>query len=700
MTDKIPLGRGRGSLLDIMRQREQERRRREYSVETPSQSSSDPTKSFEGHSFQSSMDQTRLFEEHLQSSFETQISATVKGRGRANLASLMKLRNSDNVLESQQIKTVGQSRSTGRGTLLDLLPKQIETSTSTSSSAHTSAFVEKDFDGVLGALDDLTVYDNPPSPVQDVEESATPICRQGISGKTIKLSANYIDVELEPGRGLFQYEVKYSPDIDARGLRRSLLNQHASQLGREKTFDGAILFLPMQLPEKITKLCSVHPVDGSNVTLTVIYKKKQSMSENVQFFNILFGRIMRALSLVRIGRQNFNPKTPHFIDEHQLEVWPGYVTAINEYEGGLKLCLDIKHRVLRTQTVRDIMTDMYHRQRNNYRDYVMKEIVGMSVLTRYNNRTYRIDDIAWDKTPEFKFSKNGEEISLINYYKTYCGIEIRDMTQPLLVNRATERTPTGEKQEKILLLIPELSYISGLTDSIRSNYKIMKDLDMLTKVSPSRRCDEIKLFVETIQQNEVTRQMLAGWGLRLNKDVVQFSARSVEPEKIYFGNNKYYEYTDKPEWMGAAARNPVLRTPHLNRWYILYINKDENIVRDFLSMLQNITKAIGMRINNPQKIILRDEKNESYLREIRGNFNKDYELVVAVFPTNRTDRYNSLKRLCCVEKPIASQVILTRTLVNPSKLKNVTEKIALQINCKLGGALWTVTMPLMCITLV
>lgn len=87
---------------------------------------------------------------------------------------------------------------------------------------------------------------------------------------------------------------------------------------------------------------------------------------------------------------------------------------------------------------------MYHRQRNNYREYAIKEIVGTSVLTRYNNRTYRIDDIAWDKTPKFKFSRNGEEISLIDYYKTYCGIEIKDLEQPLLVNRATQRTSTGE----------------------------------------------------------------------------------------------------------------------------------------------------------------------------------------------------------------------------------------------------------------
>lgn len=106
---------------------------------------------------------------------------------------------------------------------------------------------------------------------------------------------------------------------------------------------------------QISQFKSEHPMDGSQVTLTIIYKKKQSMSENIQFFNVLFNRIMRALSLVRIGRQNFNPKCAHVLHQHRLEVWPGYVTAVNEFEGGLKLCLDAKHRVMRTETIRDLM---------------------------------------------------------------------------------------------------------------------------------------------------------------------------------------------------------------------------------------------------------------------------------------------------------------------------------------------------------
>jgi len=69
------------------------------------------------------------------------------------------------------------------------------------------------------------------------------------------------------------------------------------------------------------------------------------------------------------------------------------------------------------------------------------------------------------------------------------------------------------------------------------------------------------------------------------------------------------------------------------------------------------------------------------------------QLVVTVFPTSRDDRYNAVKKLCCVDNPVPSQVILARTIGNQDKLRSVTQKIALQINCKLGGELWSVKIP-------
>ena len=44
--------------------------------------------------------------------------------------------------------------------------------------------------------------------------------------------------------------------------------------------------------------------------------------------------------------------------------------------------------------------------------------------------------------------------------------------------------------------------------------------------------------------------------------------------------------------------------------------------------------------------------------------------------------------------PVPSQVILSKTIgMDPKKAKSAVEKIALQMNCKLGGALWALKVP-------
>ena len=55
---------------------------------------------------------------------------------------------------------------------------------------------------------------------------------------------------------------------------------------------------------------------------------------------------------------------------------------------------------------------------------------------------------------------------------------------------------------------------------------------------------------------------------------------------------------------------------------------------------------------------LRDDRTETYLRMIREHLNPQTQVVVVIFPTSRDDRYSAVKKLCCVESPVPSQVIL------------------------------------------
>jgi len=82
------------------------------------------------------------------------------------------------------------------------------------------------------------------------------------------------------------------------------------------------------------------------------------------------------------------------------------------------------------------------------------------------------------------------------------------------------------------------------------------------------------------------------------------------------------------------------------------------------------------------------------------SFWSDYQIVDQVnfsaVPTIESYRFLSPARLsifvCIVFfKP---QVINARTISQQNKLRSVTQKIALQINCKLGGELWALDIPL------
>lgn len=115
---------------------------------------------------------------------------------------------------------------------------------------------------------------------------------------------------------------------------------------------------------------------------------------------------------------------------------------------------------------------------------IYSNIVGKVVMTKYNQKTYRVTDIDFGASPENEFvQKDGTKISYVDYYQNKYGQAIKDKGQPLLIN---ENAKTGVK----IVLIPELCAMTGLSDEMRSNFKLMKDLSKLTNVSSDKRLKE------------------------------------------------------------------------------------------------------------------------------------------------------------------------------------------------------------------
>ncbi|XP_055640533.1 protein argonaute-3 [Toxorhynchites rutilus septentrionalis] len=520
-----------------------------------------------------------------------------------------------------------------------------------------------------------------------------PVVKIGKRGAPVELMTNYIRLACDADRGIYEHEVRFHPVVDSKAARARYIAQHAAVIGNAKTFDGVKLFLPIKLPDVETILKSQNPVDGHEITIKIIYKRKQKMSECIHFYNILFQRIMKVLKMVEMARKNFDPSAPKLIPQHRLEIWPGYVSAVDEYEGGLMLNLDVSHRVLLQTTVLDHIKVLARMNPQDFKNMVTKSLLGAVILTRYNNKTYRIDDILFDENPTMTFMANGKPISYIEYYKQQYNIDIHDYKQPLLIHRKERRVAGHDKpQEMIMCLIPEICYLTGLTDEMRSDFKVMRDIASFTRITPNQRLNSMRQFCHNVNTNPEAKEILGVWGLRLDMDPLIMKGRCFDEEKVIFGNTEV-GVGRNGDFNRAVTSNHMIQAVNIRNWLLIYTGKDSKVARSFMDCVERSCRPMGIQIAPPAVEVLNSDRTDQYVQALRTKIRNDTQIVVLICPTARDDRYAAIKRICCSEIPVPSQVINARTLSNEAKNRAIVQKIILQMNCKLGGTLWSIKIP-------
>jgi aubergine-like protein len=535
----------------------------------------------------------------------------------------------------------------------------------------------------------------------------TPVRRSGAAGKPISLAANFIRLEVLEGCGIFEYEVSFVPSLDVLRNRFLCLGQHRDVIGISKMFDGKKLILPKRLPKDNTKLQSeLEDADGQLSTITVIinfkYKKPAGDPDCVQLFNVIYNRVFKELKLCPLSRSGaggsksrnyFDPVNRNSLQKHGLEVWPGYVIAVDEFEGGVQLQVDSISRVMKTQTVRETILDCLKKfGASGYKDAAIKLVVGTQVITRYNNATYKIDELDFDATPLDTFSdEKGSNLKMTEYYKSKYGITVKDENQPLLVSY---KHKTGLEKPFKICLIPELCFGVGLTDAQKADFRIMKDIATFTRLRPTEKQEVLKKLILSIQGNEKAKAHLTDWGLKLSDDNIRLQGRVIDPITLHFGGGYKEAVNAKGDWGRASTSRPVLQSVDLTKWCLIYPRRDEETAKNLVKVLQQVSPKMGLRVEQPRPLAVTQDKNEEYLKAIRS-MPSESQLVVVIFPgARRADRYAAIKKLCNIERPIPSQVVMQKTLSNEKRIQAVVQKIALQMNAKLGGELWGLKIPI------
>ena len=271
---------------------------------------------------------------------------------------------------------------------------------------------------------------------------------------------------------------------------------------------------------------------------------KQGDMELFTFYAIFFKNIMRKMAFEAIGRNCFNPRASKSISQHNLEVWPGFYSAMQKLECGPLIMIDLTNKVIRKDSVLSHIQDLESKGKS--REFINEQLKWAIVVTTYgqNKKTYRVDHIDFERSPATTFKcrslnqkkqanendvdEEEKDMSFLQYYRLRYSVDIREEGQPLLISK-NERTGAE------ICLIPELCQMTGLTDSHRANFNLMKDLSQILHKSPHDRKNESIKLVQEMQQQEKVKQLIKQWGLEFDTNPYVVEGQRIQGGNIMMG---------------------------------------------------------------------------------------------------------------------------------------------------------------------
>jgi aubergine-like protein len=221
----------------------------------------------------------------------------------------------------------------------------------------------------------------------------------------------------------------------------------------------------------------------------------------------------------------------------------------------------------------------------------------------------------------------------------------------------------------------------------------MQDLAVHTRIGPPNRVTTLEKFTELINGKPEAQAVLQPWNMTIQKKAITVQARELPPEKLNLASGAISYDIKQADWSRNMRGQNLLNAVPMDRWLIIFPTKCSQVAQELSNCLSRVGQGMGMRISHPDGVEIQNDRNESYLQAIRSKLASDTQMIVTVVPNMEKDRYDAIKKSCCIDNPVPSQVVLQISLSKQQGLMSVATKIAIQLNCKMGGEVWGAIIP-------
>ena len=279
----------------------------------------------------------------------------------------------------------------------------------------------------------------------------------------------------------------------------------------------------------------------------------------------------------------------------------------------------------------------------------------------------------------------------MKYYQQAYNIDIKDKKQPLILVR--KKGPQDNMLN--LYFIPELCNLVGIDEEDVANGLFMKKVSECTKMDPNEKVRKTNEFVEMLKDNTENLTTPEKWsskkkadyyGIQVNPVKDLFNAYYMKATKLIDAKNNLVKKSNKGDEY-LVKKNDMIN------WLFFYNYEENYDDADFLNKnLKNASRKYGIEIKEPTWVDMKNkDKAEDWIKKANEYFVKGkrkFDFALFLLGEN-TYIYPKLKVHSLCTNGYISQIVKAESLRKKGIL-SVCSKILLQINAKLGGALYKI----------
>jgi aubergine-like protein len=512
--------------------------------------------------------------------------------------------------------------------------------------------------------------------------------------KRIQVTTNFFQLEQTPIESVSIYSYSFTPDIesDNRSLRMQLLNKARSKIEERLGLwirAGNTLYSKNHVENTFS--VSVTAQDESEYLIIITHSGHVTGANKDSYrmyANSALKKMLQSLDLKQITKmpKYYDTKQTQRLEHHRLDIWRGYTASFSHHLRDMLLNVDFSSKIIRDLTALQAMEEI----RKNFTQGSLlaklnSELSGKIVMARYGNfKCYRVEEIILNENPAMDFMTKEGPISYVDYFRRKYNIDIKHPKQPLIKSFT-------EKGSKEIKLIPELCFMTGLSDEIRKDYKAMNDIASYARLDPQQRLTtSISLACKLSSDLDCARiadeyniiikpKALVVDSFRIDEELIKTA--QTDDERVMLNRDGMF-----------SVRNSMWKSVTITNWLVLTTEKDSSNRDKLIKTLLGKAGQIGLKLSAP----LCADYNPRDIEQILGKIltSKPIQLVLVVVGPLEKKVYNDTKSLCALRYGIPTQCLKANNVNNPKKFDSIMSKLLIQMAVKTGSFAWTCPSPI------